>query len=85
MPSSKITDFRLHFSFQQFSQYITSTDFKNKPLILTEKLWNIKRAPESDPNATCSPGPELEVVVKVTGSFSDFTKFPLHIYLRASK
>lgn len=65
--------------------YITSTDFKNKPLILTEKLWNIKRAPVSDPNATCSPGPELEVAVKVTGSFSDFTKFPLHIYLRASK
>lgn len=62
-----------------------STDFKNKPFILTEKLLNINRAPVSDPNATCSPDPEPEVAVKVTGSFSDFTKFPLHIYSRAIK
>lgn len=45
----------------------------------TEKLWKIKRAPVSDPKATCSPDLDPGVVDKLTGSFSAFTKFPLHI------
>jgi hypothetical protein len=46
---------------------------------LTEKLWKMKRAPVSDPKATCSPDLDPGEVDKVTGSFSGFTKFPLHI------
>ena len=38
----------------------------------------MKSAPVSDPKATCSPDLDPDVD-KVTGSFSDFTKFPLHI------